>query len=139
MRIGELAKRSGVSPKALRHYERVGVMPPPSRTASGYRDYAPEAMQRLEFITAGQRVGLSLRQLAKILEVRDGGQAPCAEALALVDERLRDVEESIARLEALRAELVVVAERGRRVDPHDCAAESVCAVINPLVETARST
>ena len=131
MRIGELAERSGVSPKALRHYERIGVMPAPSRTASGYRDYGPQALQRLDFIIAGRRVGLSLKQLAQILEVRDGGQAPCAEALALVDERLRDVEESIARLEALRADLVAVAERGRRMDPIDCAAETVCAVINP--------
>lgn len=89
MKIGELAERSGVSPKALRHYERIGVMPAPSRTASGYRDYGPQALQRLDFIIAGRRVGLSLRQLAQILEVRDGGQAPCAEALALVDERLR--------------------------------------------------
>jgi len=131
MRIGELAERSGVSPKALRHYEQVGVMPAPPRTASGYRDYGPEVLQRLRFITAGRRVGLSLRQLAKILEVRDSGQAPCAEALALVDERLRDVEESIARLEALRAELAAVAERGRRIDPGACTAETVCAVINP--------
>ena len=52
-------------------------------------------------------------------------------ALALVDQRLRDVEESIAKLEALRAELAAVAERGRSIDPDDCAADSVCAVINP--------
>jgi len=131
MRIGELAERAGVSPKALRHYERIGVMPAPPRTASGYRDYGPEALQRLRFVTAGRRVGLSLRQLAKILEVRDHGRAPCAEALALVDERLRDVEERIARLEAVRAELAAVAERGRHIDPEDCAADGVCAVINP--------
>ena len=131
MRIGEIAERSGVTPKALRHYEQVGVMPVPSRTPSGYRDYGPDAIQRLQFITAGQRVGLTLRQLAKILEVRDGGQAPCAEALALVDGRLRDIEQSIARLEALRTELAAVAERGRRVAPDDCSADSVCAVINP--------
>lgn len=137
MRIGQLAERSGVSAKALRHYEQVGVLPAPPRTESGYRDYGLDAIERVRFVRSGQRVGLSLRQLAGILEVRDTGRAPCTEALALVDARLRQVEESINKLQVLRDELAAVAAHGRKVDPSRCAAENVCVVINPSPPPSR--
>jgi DNA-binding transcriptional MerR regulator len=131
VRIGELAARAEVTAKALRHYERLGLIPAPLRTAAGYRDYGQGALRRVQFIVAGQRVGLSLRQLRQILEVRERGEAPCAHALVLVNERLRDVEEAIAHLTALQAELTLISEQGRAIDPADCDEACVCAVINP--------
>jgi DNA-binding transcriptional MerR regulator len=129
MRIGELAEQSGVTAKALRHYERVGLLVP-ARTESGYRDYPTAALGRVQFILAGRRVGLSLRELRQILDVRDQGDAPCTRALALIDKRLREVQERIASLSALQAELSAVAEAGRLINPADCDEACICTVIN---------
>jgi DNA-binding transcriptional MerR regulator len=132
MRIGELAERSGVSVKALRYYERIGVLPAPARTAAGYRDYSSDTLGRVMFISAGRRMGLSLRQLSAILTVRDEGGTPCAAARQVVGERLRDVEDTISRLEALRQNLLATVMRGAHIDPRDCSAAAVCEVINPI-------
>ncbi len=129
MRIGELAARAGVTAKALRHYERVGLVVP-ERTESGYRDYSASALGRIGFILAGQRVGLSLRELRGILELRDRGHAPCAHALDLVDQRLREIEERLASLSAMREELSAIAEAGRSLDPVDCDEACICEVIH---------
>src|SRR3546814_8918106 len=58
--IGELSERSNVPAKTLRFYEDVGVLPPPARTSSGYRDYDNSALDRLRFIASAQGAGLSL-------------------------------------------------------------------------------
>ncbi len=58
MRIGELAKTAGVTPDTIRYYEREGLLPPPERTPSGYRDYGPAALEDLLFIKQAQALGL---------------------------------------------------------------------------------
>ena len=60
MRIGELAAATGTTTKSLRFYEQAGLLPPPARSAAGYRDYTPASVARLEFIRRGQRAGLTL-------------------------------------------------------------------------------
>lgn len=129
MRIGELAARTGVTSKALRHYERVGLLAP-ARAESGYRDYPIAALGRVRFIVAGRRVGLSLAELREILDVRDRGDAPCTRALAVIDQRLREVQERIASLSALQAELSAIAEAGRSINPADCDEACICTVIS---------
>src|SRR5439155_15385825 len=74
MLIGEVADRSGVSTKAIRYYEDIGLLPPPERTASGYRDYAASVVDRLAFIRAAQAVGLSLGEIRGVVALRDEGQ-----------------------------------------------------------------
>lgn len=59
MRIGELADASGVPTKTTRYYEDIGLMPPPARTPTGYREYEPDSETRLGFIRAAQSVGLT--------------------------------------------------------------------------------
>ncbi len=102
---GELAQRTGVSADTLRHYERLGILPRPPRTASGYRIYPPEAEQRVRLIQNGLAVGFTLRELARVLKVRDAGGTPCRTVRALTAGKLRDVEERIEQLEQFRAGL----------------------------------
>jgi len=70
MRIGELAAAAGVSVKAVRYYEEIGVLAPPARTSSGYRDYDIEACDRLAFIRAARAVGLTLGEIRGIVALR---------------------------------------------------------------------
>lgn len=74
MRIGELADTVGVNTKTVRYYESIGLMPEPDRTSSGYRDYGPDALERLQFIREAQASGLTLAEVQSILELEDAGR-----------------------------------------------------------------
>jgi DNA-binding transcriptional MerR regulator len=93
----------------IRYYERVGLLPPPARTATGYRDYDAGAVDRLTFIQGAQRLGLRLVDIGHLLTVRDTGRCPCEPAGELLRRRLDEVDEEIARLTALRAEMAAMA------------------------------
>lgn len=127
MRIGEVAQATGVSTKALRFYERSGLLPDPDRTPSGYRDYRADTIDRVRFIKDAQAAGFTLAQVGEILAVRDDGQPPCEHVTDLVGERLVEVEARIAELEAVRAELRTLAARSQDFDPADC--HGYCALI----------
>jgi DNA-binding transcriptional MerR regulator len=67
--VSKLADQVGMTPDALRYYERTGLLPKPERTASGYRLYDGETADRLRFIKGAQRLGLRLREIRELLEV----------------------------------------------------------------------
>jgi len=99
---GQLARIAGVSTDSLRHYERVGVLPKPGRTAAGYRRYAPEAAGRVRMIRKALTVGFTLRELARILRVREKGGAPCREVREIAARKLAQLDQQLADLAALR-------------------------------------
>jgi DNA-binding transcriptional MerR regulator len=104
---GELAKAAGVSTDTLRHYERKGVLRRPRRAANGYRQYPPEALERVLLVRRALAVGFALDELARILSARDGGAAPCKEVRTLAAAKLAEVEERLAQLIELRDQLRV--------------------------------
>jgi len=116
MRVAELARAAGVPTDTIRYYERVGLLPPPARTAAGYRDYDAGAVDRLHFIQGAQRLGLRLVDIGHLLSVRDTGSCPCEPAGELLRRRLADVDAEIARLTALRAEMAAMAAALPRAD-----------------------
>ena len=105
MRSGELAEATGVSTDTLRHYERLGVLQRPSRSASGYRQYPPEAVRRVLLIRRALAIGLSLRDLSVILKARDSGGTPCRQVRQLAAARLETVDRQLAELQAFRRQL----------------------------------
>jgi len=119
MRIGEVATATGLQTQAIRFYERQGLLPQPRRGPNGYRVYDPSTITRLEFIRRGQGAGLTLAELATILELRDDGATPCAHVRALLSAKLRDVQTRQRQL-ALEAELGVLISRSDRLDPAEC-------------------
>ena len=78
LRIGEVARRAGISPDTLRHYERHGLIPKPKRTAAGYRMFSPDVIERVRLIRSALSVGFTIRELSRILGIRDRGGVPCA-------------------------------------------------------------
>ncbi len=129
MRIGELAAGAGLSTKALRYYESIGILPAPARTASGYRDYSDDALDVLGFVRSAQTVGLTLGEIREILAYRDRGEAPCAHVVDVIRRRAAMIEEQIAALERTQAELRRLERRARSLRPEDCAPSQVCHVI----------
>ena len=105
LRSGQLAQLTGVSTDTLRHYERKGVLPTPLRAKNGYRLYHLEALARVRLVRHALAVGFTLDELAPILKARDRGMAPCHEVKELAARKLRQVEEQMRDLRALRNKL----------------------------------
>ena len=105
MRSGQLARQTGVSTDTLRHYERLGLLPLPQRTAGNYREYPPTSPQRVELIRRALTIGFSLPELKTILAVRDKGGAPCRHVRDLLCSKIHNLDEQIRNLVSLRAEM----------------------------------
>lgn len=117
MRIGELARRTGIAPSAIRYYEERDMFSPGQvvRLPNGYRDYTPEAQQRLELVLAGRAAGFSLHDLrTRMQHWQSMGEAERAQILS---DQLRVIDERIAVLARSRRTIeqtleVLVARQG---------------------------
>jgi DNA-binding transcriptional MerR regulator len=129
MRIGEAAERCGVTTKTIRYYEEIGLLPPPDRTGSGYRDYGADTLERLRFIRDAQATGLSLTEIQSILELKEHGQRSCEHTRSLLHRQIDEIDAQVARLTEARMRLVELAARADQVDPVDCTDPHRCQVI----------
>ena len=106
MRIGEIASRSGVTVDTVRFYERLGVLPSPAREPSGYRDYAPETVERIQLTRELQAIGFTLNEVIDALAAHDAGGATCESERWRLDAVLERVDAKLAELDALRGRIV---------------------------------
>lgn len=105
MKIGELARATGLSPKTIRFYEAEGLVRDPERTTSGYRSYGPEDVNRLDFIRKSKRLGLSLTEIKSILQLHERSEPTCEHVRSLLDEKLDRVEVALRDLQEFQKEL----------------------------------
>jgi DNA-binding transcriptional MerR regulator len=105
LQIGQLAERAGVSPKAIRYYEQVGLLPEPARSTGGYRLYGVEDEERLRFISTARRTGFTLGEIKEILALRERGVAPCAYVRETIRRRRSEVDRQLSELRQLKREL----------------------------------
>lgn len=110
MRIGELARRTGVKVETIRWYEKAGLIDPPSRSTSNYRDYDAAALARLSFIRRGRDLGFPLDQIAGLMALAQNPGADCSEVDVIARDHLAAVDRKIADLTALRRKLAAIVE-----------------------------
>ncbi|WP_084863759.1 MerR family transcriptional regulator [Salibaculum halophilum] len=103
--IGSLARKTGTKVQTIRYYEQIGLMPEPGRTEGGQRRYGDDELDRLAFIRHARQLGFSLEAIRELLDLSDHPHRPCLEADAIARRQLKQVEQRLARLEALRIEL----------------------------------
>ena len=101
--IGQLAKRSGVPIDTVRHYERIGLLKPAARLASGYRRYGDAEQKRLQFIRRGKALGFTLEEIQALLSL--SASRNVAQVRLAAREHLADVERRIAELARIRNSL----------------------------------
>jgi DNA-binding transcriptional MerR regulator len=129
MKIGDVAHQTGLTTTTIRYYEDIGLVPPPARASNGYRDYRPEAVERLRFIRDAQDSGLSLSEVTSILELRGQGEPTCHHVIELMERHLADVDRRVERLHASRDLYAGLIARAKRLDPADCTDPDRCQTI----------
>jgi MerR family transcriptional regulator, copper efflux regulator len=110
MNIGQASKTTGVSERMIRHYERVGLMPPPDRRDNGYRDYSPQSVERLRFIANARDLGFSLEEIATLLGLWDDRERTSSEVKAIALRHAGDLAGKMAVLGAMHRALLELAE-----------------------------
>jgi DNA-binding transcriptional MerR regulator len=107
MLIGDVAKRSGATRKALRLYEANGILPPPRRSSAGYRVYGEADLHRLEFIRQAKTLGLPLAAIRELTGAAggSGNGSTRTRLLTMLDTRISQTTRQIAALTRLRKEL----------------------------------
>ncbi|MBK0327185.1 helix-turn-helix domain-containing protein [Rhodobacteraceae bacterium F11138] len=103
--IGAMARKTGTKVQTIRYYEQIGLMPEPGRTEGGQRRYGDAELDRLSFVRHARQLGFSLDAIRELLNLSDNPGTSCAEADAIARRQLKQVEQRLSRLEALRTEL----------------------------------
>lgn len=110
MKIGEVARRVGIPIDTVRYYERNGLLPPPARRASGYRDYHDADIARLHFVLRAKRLGFSLVEIRQLLDLSDARGGDMGSIKGLAAAKLGDIEQRIGQLGRVRDALKTLVE-----------------------------
>lgn len=129
MKIGQLADRTGVSAKAIRYYEDIGVLPEAARADNGYRTYDPATAERIGFIRDAQTAGMSLTEIQLILGLRDSGESTCGHVIATLESHLDELDRQMAEMDRTRRRLLELVDRARSLDPSNCDDPNRCQTI----------
>lgn len=129
LKIGQVAEKTGLTPKTIRYYEEIELLPPPPRTEGGYRIYSEDDVRRLLFITKARRLGLSLAEAGTVLDLRAQAQRPCRHVLALLDRKLTEVDAVMDDLTTFRDELAGLRDSAVESLEHAPDGAAVCSII----------
>ena len=120
MKIGELSKKANVPIDTVRYYEKRGLIPVPTRTVSGYRQYQPQDIARLTFIVQAKSLGFTLDEIGQLLTLRQDGRA-CTEIRNVAEAKAQDIEIKIQKLSCMRQTLLELAKQcGKTSDDDPC-------------------
>jgi len=103
--IGTLSRKTGTKVQTIRYYEQIGLMNEAGRTAGGQRRYFEKDLDRLAFIRHSRQLGFSLESIRELLDLSDHPAQSCADADSIARRQLKQVDQRIKRLQALKKEL----------------------------------
>lgn len=131
--VGAAAAAAGVSAKAVRLWESKGLLPPAQRSEAGYRRFDDD-IGVLRFIRQARTLGLTLAEIKDVLELQRGGAAPCDRVTGLLDQRIVDIDRTLAELRALRR-AQTRARDGARESRRRGEEATVCRIIDTAPNT----
>jgi Cu(I)-responsive transcriptional regulator len=120
MNISQAAEACGLSPRMIRHYEKIGLLPAPPRSEGGYRQYSQRDLHTLGFIQRARRLGFSMEQIGHLLTLWQDRSRSSAEVKALTAAHLRELEEKIRDPQAMHDTLAELADCCSGDDRPDC-------------------
>lgn len=110
LRIGELAERCGLNKETIRYYERIGIIPKPNRTVSGYRMYSEQFVDRIKFVKRMQELGFTLKEIDKLLAVVDRDEAKCRDMYDFTVQKIEEIQSKIRDLKRIEQMLTTLKE-----------------------------
>lgn len=134
MKTGWVAREAGVSVHAVRFYEGEGLLGPSRRTEAGYREFSQEDLERVQFIKRARSLGFSLTDVKDILSIRARDQATCGHVRWLLENKVAEIDGTLAELHEFRGFLARLLEDAR--DLVDCRPEGgrICGIIEGAPE-----
>ncbi|RKQ96192.1 Cu(I)-responsive transcriptional regulator [Maricaulis maris] len=120
MQISEAARRAGLPVKTVRYYADIGLVRPPARTDSNYRDYDSAALAKLVFVRRARDFGFSIPECRELLALYEDRDRSSADVRALAAAHLTEIEEKQRQLAALRDELAHLVNACQGNDRPDC-------------------
>jgi DNA-binding transcriptional MerR regulator len=145
LKIGELAKQTGISVGTLRYYESLGLIEPSQRSESGYRYYAEAAIQKIQFIKKAQALQFSLVEIKQILAICKQGNPACTAVKALLNEKIHQVDIQVQHLHEFKAELEQYRDRWAERSLDQPNSPTLCSLIDevaaplPHIDTATTS
>lgn len=106
LNIGQAAEASGISAKMIRHYESVGLVPPASRTFSGYRTYNHRDVHMLRFIKHSRDLGFSIKQIGDLLSLWRDQNRPSSKVKSMATQQIEMLNQKIQELSKMKSELI---------------------------------
>jgi MerR family transcriptional regulator, copper efflux regulator len=131
MNIGQAAKAAGLNPKIIRYYESIGLIGQPRRSNSGYRDFIDKDVKVLRFIKRSRELGFSIERIRSLLSLWDDRGRQSAEVKQLAQQYIAEVDQDIARLQAIRAQLQTLADSCHGDERPECPIIEVLAGAPP--------
>ena len=120
MQIGEASERTGVSTKMIRHYESIGLIPPPGRRDSNYRDYGHHDVHRLGFVRRARDLGFSIDEIRDLLRLWGDKDRSSADVKQLTEAHIAELDVKIRLLREMRHTLATLADACDGDERPDC-------------------
>lgn len=122
MKIGELARKTGLSVDAIRFYEKQGLIKSRGRTEGGYREFSLDTAELLHFVSKCRALDISIPEIKKLLQVRSRSAKSCREANIVIDDQLTKLRKRIQELKKLESQLSELRSVcNQELDPGKCA------------------
>lgn len=111
MTISQLARRVGVGVETVRFYEREGLLDQPARPDSGYRQYTPDGIKRIQFIRRAKELGFSLKEIHELLTLRVGSASTCADVKRQTEAKIDQIERKVKDLLRMKRVLIQITDQ----------------------------
>jgi DNA-binding transcriptional MerR regulator len=134
MNVGELSKRSQVTPEIIRYYARIGLLKPLRNTENGYRIFSERDLIWLRFIRLAKRLGYTLAEIAAILRESSKGKSACPRVRDIIRKRIKENRNQLDELGALQIRMEKALARWEKMPNKVPNGESVCHLIESIGE-----
>ena len=132
LKIGELAKQTGLAVGTLRYYSDLGLLLPAEIGDNGYRYYSQNAISQVQFIKKAQALGFTLEEIKQILDVRYRGEKPCSLVQDLLSDKIEQLELQIKRMTLFKGELEQYRNDWKNNPELDTQSQEVCPLISSV-------
>ena len=130
--VKAISDKSGVTPDAIRHYVRVGLLKPSRDALNGYKYFNPEDVQRIRFIRQAKALGFSLHEIGDIFANSERKRSPCPHVREIIQQKIEENHIKIKELQQLQERMVIALEQWNAMPDGIPDGHSICHLIESM-------